>query len=95
MVGKTDFTSVSDGKRQKNSPAFGRATLSTLRQLPDFLADVLFQSFLDDLACYVAYNLLLYLAAFEDQQGRNAPHSVTLGSDRAAINVHFGDFDLA
>src|SRR5208282_5085957 len=55
----------------------------------------LFQRLLDGFLGDEAYDLLLHLSAFEDQQGWDAAHAIALRRGSVAIHVHFGSFYLA
>src|ERR1041385_1734338 len=59
------------------------------------LADVLFEGLINHVAAYVANNLVLHLAAFEDQQSRDPAHTIALRGCRTAVHVHFPDLHFA
>src|ERR1019366_9646339 len=56
---------------------------------------VFVERLLNDVARYVADDLLFHLSTLEDQQSRNAAHAVTLRSGDIFVHVHLADLDPA
>src|SRR5581483_8100198 len=58
------------------------------------LSNVLVERLLDDVLADVADDLLLHLAALDDQPGGDAANVVTHGSSAVTVNVHLGNLNL-